>query len=342
MAFYNVSARWNNYLFTSGLSRLARPFAPYMGALLMFHRVVVPDGLPRIRLNQTYEVTPDHLRTVIAFYRQREFDFISLDDMIERLQKKEKSPRFVCFTFDDGYADTLTTAYPILKEEGIPFCIYLTTDFPDRKARFWWNILEDTLLSRPEIHFSLDGKEHTIICNSLEEKETAFQSICQIVLKAGCGVSAAWRAVFEPLSIDVESATQKLALSWEQINTLGHDPLVTIGAHTCSHPPLAGLTEQEAQDEMQNSRQIIWEKTGLRAEHFAYPYGSPLEVTDREIKLASRLGFKTAATTNQGNVYAYHRNRLLQLPRININESEGLQTLTLAADGCIAQTIRRF
>ncbi len=35
---------------------------------------------------------------------------------------------FVALTFDDGYRDTYTTAFPILLERGLPFTLYLATE----------------------------------------------------------------------------------------------------------------------------------------------------------------------------------------------------------------------
>jgi peptidoglycan/xylan/chitin deacetylase (PgdA/CDA1 family) len=334
--------KFDSFLYSSGFSRLARPFTPFLGHILMIHRVVEPDGKPRLPENQLYEITPAILKNTIRFFRDRNYVFKSLDAMVDDIQAGEKSEKFVCVTFDDGYTDTCTTAYNILKEEGIPFCVYITTDFPDRKAAFWWNMLEESLLAGDEMRFSLDGKEHRIPCAAFQEKRDAFQSICRLVLNSENGISAAWKAVFEPLRLDRTAWVDRLAMSWDLINRLGRDPLVTIGAHTCTHPSLAGLTEEEALHEICDSRAIIREKTGLKVEHFAYPYGSTLDVTQREARLAASLGFKTAVTTNRGNVYRYHRKRLMLLPRINVSPIRTMEELTLAADGCIPQIFLRF
>ncbi len=330
-----------SFIYKNNLSHIARPFAPFLGSILMFHRVVEPDENPRLPENQLYEVTPVILRETISFYRDLRYNFVSLDEMVERIAANDRNERFICLTFDDGYTDTYTTAYPILKEANIPFCVYITTDFPDRKAAFWWNMLEDSLLSRDRIEFNLDGKAYSINCESFMEKGEAFSAVCQLVLKSKCGISAAWKAIFEPLGISRAEYADKMAMTWEQITLLGQDPLVTIGAHTCSHPSLAGLVEEEARSEMADSRRIIQERTGLNVIHFSYPYGSSMDVTDRETRLAAELGFKTAVTTEIGNVYAYHRKKMMRLPRIHIPAIDTRQTLTLASDGCIPQTFMR-
>lgn len=336
-----IKDRVNNYLYEKQLSRFARPFAAYLGQILMFHRIVQPDGGQRLPENQLYEVTPQILRDVIKFYRQQGFDFISLDEMMDRINGKKSANRFVSFTFDDGYTDTLTTAMPVLKEENIPFCMYVTTDFPDRKAMFWWDILEETLVKHEEVSFALDDKDYCISTRTLDEKRKAFQTICSLVMKSPAGVSAAWRAVFSLFHVDYSAYTERLALSWDQIIEMSRNPLVTIGAHTCSHPPLAGLSEEEARDEMGKSMEIIRKKIGLDVVHFSYPYGSKLDVTDREARLAARLGFHSAVTTETGNVYQNHHKKAMLLPRLNVNRDTWRRDLKLAVDGCLAQTLNR-
>ncbi len=64
------------------------------------------------------------------FYLKRHYNFISLYDYIGYLKNGNSlSKNSVVLTFDDGFKDIFTSAYPCLKEEGVPFSIFVTTGF---------------------------------------------------------------------------------------------------------------------------------------------------------------------------------------------------------------------
>ena len=95
---------------------------PVIGHILMLHSVTEQPVDSRL------EITPARLKESIEHYRQCGWDAVNLDEAARRITQHE-SRRFVCYTFDDGYLDTLTLAHPILKETATPFCVYMTRDF---------------------------------------------------------------------------------------------------------------------------------------------------------------------------------------------------------------------
>ena len=105
---------------------------PVVGHILMLHRVTENpvDSRP--------EITPARLKESIEHYRQCGWDAVSLDEAARRIAQHDRR-HFVCYTFDDGYLDTLTLAYPILKETATPFCVYMTRDFYRSIAMPVWN-----------------------------------------------------------------------------------------------------------------------------------------------------------------------------------------------------------
>lgn len=102
---------------------------PMQGSILMLHRVV--EQCSEDPNQRELEVTPDFLEHTILDYLQNGYTFVPIDSIFN-------AHRFVCLTFDDGYRDNYTTALPILKRLGIPFAIYISTNFIDNKQPMWW------------------------------------------------------------------------------------------------------------------------------------------------------------------------------------------------------------
>ena len=95
---------------------------PKLGKILMLHSVG----------------STELLESLVSQCRQEGYEFVSLDEAAKRFKERE-GRRFACFTFDDGYLDTYTVAYPFLKGQGIPFCVYMTRDFYRGTARPSWS-----------------------------------------------------------------------------------------------------------------------------------------------------------------------------------------------------------
>ena len=68
---------------------------------------------------------------------------VSIDDAILSLKDKNKiKPKSFVITFDDGFYNNISIAYPILKKLNIPFTIYLTTQFVDKNSMSWVDQIE--------------------------------------------------------------------------------------------------------------------------------------------------------------------------------------------------------
>jgi peptidoglycan/xylan/chitin deacetylase (PgdA/CDA1 family) len=67
------------------------------------------------------------------------------------------------------------------------------------------------------------------------------------------------------------------------------------------------------------SRAVIAAALGEAPEHLAYPYGDATTAGPREFAIAAELGFKTAATTRPGVLFAEHADHLTALPRLSLN-----------------------
>lgn len=331
-------------LIQTQIYRVTRPFAPYIGVVLMFHRVCPRENIVRIANNQILEVTPEYLEQLVDWFREKHFEFISIDQMSACLrQQKEPGPKFVVVTFDDGYLDNYTYAYPLLKRLGVPFTVYVTTQFPDRQVVLWWYLLEDLILERDSLHISIQGKPYSFSCTTSESKVQVFQQIRrQIIAQGENELLSILHEIFDPYTPDLYSRTDELAMNWEQIQTLSADSLVTIGAHTVHHYALSKLPVPAMQMEILTSRQKISDAIQAPVRHFAYPFGTRNEVGQREERAILESGFQTAVTTLTGMIYPYHHKRMAFLPRVNVNQSDHYKLLNMALNGFLPQTFQRF
>ena len=103
-------------------------------------------------------------------------------------------------------------------------------------------------------------------------------------------------------------------LSKSELAKLATNPLVTLGAHTATHPKLDQLSSEVARGEISRSKQQLEHQLQCPVQHFCYPYGHH---NNSVVELVREAGFLTATTTQHGRVNATGED-LLRLPRVSI------------------------
>ena len=271
--------------------------------------------------NENMKITPKKLDEFLSYLESRNVQFYSLEDVAKQKVPIQQGKGGIIFTMDDGYKDNLSEALPIFKRHNIPFAIFVTTDFPDKKAILWWYALEDLILAHDSLSLS-NGKTYS--CSTPEEKEKAFLEIRREIL----GLSQAnllqeLNSLFEGYHVDWQSKNNDLCLSWEDIVSLKKEPLVTIGAHTAHHSNLKQLkTKDDVRKEVGNGIEVLKDRAGINASVFAYPFGSTNEVSSREIEeLCQFSNIDCACLSYGGTVSTVPDGKMLKcLPRIMLTE----------------------
>lgn len=117
-------------------------------------------------------------------------------------------------------------------------------------------------------------------------------------------------------------------MTWDQLRDLAGSPLITIGAHTRTHPLLARLSAEQSWDEMAGSKTDLENMLGIVVRHLAFPSGSYSALT---VQQAGQIGFATAVTTLPGLIQ--HADQLLTLRRVRVNGGAGLADLIAGLEG---------
>jgi peptidoglycan/xylan/chitin deacetylase (PgdA/CDA1 family) len=320
---------------------LVAPIYSGVGTILVFHRVVEPParraGWPRHLL----EMQPAAVEALITRLRGSGHAFVSIDELQEALTRPRASTaKLVVMTFDDGYADTHDVALPLLESHGVPFTLYLTTDIPDGRLVPWWYIVERALTRGPLLSLQHRGRALRFELERQEQRDAAFaelEALFEGIPAAGHRALA--EALFGPE--EVARAVRELFIRWEQVTAMAAHPLVTIGAHTVSHPVLKELPLSEARREMVESRSRIEARIGRPVRHFAYPYGKDVQAGAREFALAKECGFETAVTTRLANIFPGHAGRRECLPRISGRTPEHIELFMTGVAAVIQHRGRR-
>jgi peptidoglycan/xylan/chitin deacetylase (PgdA/CDA1 family) len=283
---------------------LARTFGG-RGAILMLHRVR-PEGWTA---DPGATVTPEAFLTMVRNLRRFGFEIVRLDEGLRRLT--EGGARFACLTFDDGYRDNHDILWPLLRAEGAPATIYLTTGYVDRSAPAWWLLLDALIAGRERM--MLDGE--TVATDTPARKDAAYRRLAAALATMEANQrDATLRAIIDAHSTRVDGLAAALFMDWDMVVAMARDPLIAFGGHSVSHPRLTALSDAAARAEIAGCRSEIGRRLIEFPRHFAYPFGRKGDVDARVAALVTEAGFASAVTARGGPVRAGHDRA--RLPRI--------------------------
>lgn len=291
----NISKLKNNHL----IRNLYNHVNPAGGIILMLHRVV--DSQSQIEDNCRLEITKTFLEQTIQFYQQAGYYFVNMDEVLNIHQSNNRvHTPYVCFTFDDGYRDNLTNAFPIFEKYEVPFTLYVATDFPDRKIGLWWYQIENLVMQTDRVLLLNEGE---IDCNNMDSKNKAFLQLKHEIKQLPNIKAKDW--VQNIFSLNNFRMTNEVALlNWDEIKQLHKSGLCNIGSHGISHTSLVSLTNKDMFYELKESKRILEDVIETEVAHFAYPYG---DMNPHVAKAVKQCGYVSAVRID-GGMQRLHQN----------------------------------
>ncbi len=318
----------------TGLHRLAARYTQGLGAILMFHRVrAAPQA--GFAPNGGLEITPEFLDQLLTRLKAQGYALVSMDEAVARIRAGGEGEPFVALTFDDGYRDTADVALPVLEKHAAPFTVFVTTGFAERTARMWWVEMEEAIAALPAVRIEAAGRLFDLPAATPEQKQAAFETLYWL-LRAGPEdeLLRVAGALADEAGVERIDLVDELCLNWCGLRKLAGHPLVTMGAHTLTHPMLAKHPDAVARREIFESKAIIERETREPVKHFAYPVGDPGSAGARDFILARQAGFESAVTTRPGMIFPEHAGHLTVLPRLSVNGNhQSLATLDILLSG---------
>lgn len=310
-----------DYLVSNMLHLIGNAVTRPVATIFTLHRVcpLEKDNLPGCK---ELRVDPEFLDNFITLSRRRGYYFISMDKLVTGLLSEKRIEKALVISIDDGYKDTYSTAYPILKKHNVPFIFFVSTSFPDKTAILWWYVIQELITNNNMIVLT-DGRK--ISCETLSEKQKAFTTLRRIILRMGRQMQERVPRLLSRYDINLCWQNNNLMIDWENIITMSKDELCTIGAHTEKHFGLRFETAESVLGDFLLCKSKLENKIDMQVRHLSFPYGSAYSVGCRESYLAAKAGYTTAVTTYSGICHSFHRYMLHSLPRVNFTQGSGMQ-----------------
>ena len=274
-------------------------------SILIFHRV-----LPLVDPLFPGEQHAARFDAVLSWVGQW-FQVLPLDEAIVHLRAGTLPARAAAITFDDGYADNATVALPILQRHGMAATFFVATSFLDG-GRMWNDSIVEAI--RSYRGSSLDLTEAGLGAHpveTLEERSLAIEAVLGRIkyLEPGKRTEA---VEFVQQWVGA-SLPNDLMMSSGQVKQL-HRAGMQIGAHTCSHPILANVSDENAFSEIEGSKLELEALIETPVTMFAYPNGKPgKDYLAKHAEMVKQAGFEAAVSTAPGVASAGVD--LYQLPR---------------------------
>jgi peptidoglycan/xylan/chitin deacetylase (PgdA/CDA1 family) len=322
-------------LITPLLGKLRRAARHFVGrdrpVILMYHRVARMAHDP-----WQLAVSPDRFAEQIEALVQFRH-VVPLRWLVAQLAQGRVPRKVAVVTFDDGYADVLGEARPVLERHTCPATVFLVTGAIGDNRGFWWDELSSLVfepLSLPlELQIEIAGRSHGWrIDNPLAGAANDGVRDGLVVTSEQLHYEL-WRLLrpLDPESrwelllrlrawagVEIETKSMHRPLSAEEVYRLAAPRFIDIGAHTVTHPPLSLLSEAGQRGEIEGSRRACEELVGEPIDTFAYPFG---DFDDSAAACVHASGFACACTT-QGSTVSRQTDPM-RLPRFGVANWRG-------------------
>ncbi len=270
-------------------------------SVIVAYHHVIPENDDSISFLQSgmYVTTKTFERHIR--YLSRNYNIIPLDN-IGDLQIENAC----VITFDDGWADNHHHAFPILKHYNAPSTVFLSTRFMDLGEWPWPDRVSYYAAHAPETRFKemvrilmkgVEASRHYEHILTLKRDMAAEELIAQLkgipfekLMDSMANLDFILRSLHENLQ------AKRVWMTWDEVREL-YQGGVSFGAHTHNHVILTNCSQEEAEQEIVSSRDVLSERLGEPVRMFSFPNG---DYHKQHVDILKRHKFTHAVTTRAG------------------------------------------
>lgn len=286
----------------TGCGALLRHAPSWRGVLVLnYHRIGESRHslLDRNLWSATTDEFDAQIRAVV-----RDFDVIGLDDLDYALSQRRG--RAVMITFDDGYLDNYTEAFPILKLHRASATFFVTTGFLDVPQVPWWDEIAWMVRSSSARGLAASPWIAKPVVFDEPDRETAIRQLLTAYKQLdGDNTSHYLEFLAEELRTGRAPAhiAHELWMTWAMIREMRQSRMF-FGGHTVNHPILANVTPEAQDYEIGECRRRLVQELNEPITAFSYPVGGNASFNKHTRAALERHGYRWAFTYIGGVVTA--------------------------------------
>ena len=281
--------------------------------ILVYHRILSKPDTGKVRSAFSFRglnVSANHFERQIKYLRKK-YQLISLVEYVKRKNAGTSLKNCAVITFDDGFKDFITQAWPILKKYQAPATVFMPAGF---LGLVHWQhqlyaILDEGKTAKAKV---IVGREEVPV--DLSNDREKYLTIRRFITAIG-GLPSGERqeainSLGTILAVNKKLTPAEIYLSKEDLRLLVQEG-VALGAHSVSHEHLESLTDGQLDEEITKSMGFIKGLTGEQNIAFALPFSTGSEKVLKKLTEQGCLcSFSNESGLNTG------RENILRLKRI--------------------------
>ena len=326
---YRVKSAVASVLYYSGLLGAWQALVLRRRAVvLMYHRVLTAEERERCGSHPGIVVDRETFAWQMSLLKER-FVPLSVDEFSRHLEAGQPFASSSCLvTFDDGWLDNYTNAWPVLRQTGVPAVIFLAVNYIGSIRMFWREGLTHLLVRavlagrgdearrvRVSQVLATVGLESVMDVSDADPRSAIIERVSALTARKPVSEHTL-RTLAGALGTTLDPVTSVDAfMTWEQVESMESGG-VRFGGHGAEHRLLTEVPEAERTREIAESAEILNRQLGAaHATAFAYPNGS----WNRDVVAGVReWGYEVAFTTEPGFVRC--SDDRFTVRRVNIHE----------------------
>lgn len=261
-----------------------------------YHRIKPNNNFSNPFDGDIFDTTVSQFEEQIKWLKQNA-RILSENELIDILEtKRVPSGLSVLITFDDGYIDNYTLAYPVLKKFNVPAIFFIPTNLINTRQVGWWDIIAYLIKNTKKPYITFEDKKFFL----QEERGKAISFFNnKMKLENGEMTANLLKNLAEACKVDIPDFAKQDSqlMTWDQIKELSRNN-ISIGSHTHTHRPLSTLSLEAQKEEMTLSKEILEREIEQNISSIAYPVGGHQHFTQESCNIAEQSGYKLGFSYN--------------------------------------------